>query len=172
MHTIAVRCWRRLTKLISFSCQKFAELLGKKRKKVWRKRWRCEEKKLKGEIAGISWKSLLTRVLLLRLWKYGLNVSSSQFVFIHCIFSFSWCIHPLFSPAAYVSSWIVLKTERYFIDSATGLFEFKVMEANNILVAEKWFQNTYSLFLYILLYCSVKNDGLKLFKIQFPLWTC
>lgn len=48
------------------------------------------------------------------------------------------------------------------MDSATGLFQFKVMETNNILVAEKWVQNTYSLCFYILLYCSVKNDVLKL----------
>lgn len=45
------------------------------------------------------------------------------------------------------------------MDSATGLFQFKVMEANNILVAEKWVQN---ICFYILLYCSVKNDVLKL----------
>lgn len=34
------------------------------------------------------------------------------------------------------------------------------MEANNILVAEKWVQSAYSLYFYILLYYSVENDGL------------
>lgn len=69
------------------------------------------------------------------------NTVLKSLILLLCLYSLflhQFLVYSIFTlPPDYANSRLVLTTGRCFIDSATGLFEFKVMEANNFLVAEK-----------------------------------